>query len=171
MKGKLLLPLSALLIVLAGLLIHNRAIFAQDDVPLQPIAVTATADVPRPTPVPELSSEAKLALRYVAEQYHISEEQLIITNQHRREYSEIGRTFLAFTLLDSKEGQIFKLMVDVEEDKVIEDIESIEKEEAEALQQKYGKLEPVLHARLQYIDDKQLLPVAIWMVAGAGEFS
>ncbi|MGD2206693.1 MAG: hypothetical protein PVH17_07930, partial [Anaerolineae bacterium] len=68
---------------------------------------------PSPTPIP--STEAQIALGYIAERYDVRMEQLAIVNEHRRDYSELGRAFQAFTLLDLANDRFFSLLVDLED--------------------------------------------------------
>jgi hypothetical protein len=115
-----------------------------------------------PTP---LSTEAQIALNFVAEKYGIPIGQLIIVNEHRREYAELGRVFRAFSLIDAAGTRFFKLMVDLNDHTIVEDSAAIEQAEADAAQQKYGKLEPALYNRLQTLQDNDVVTVTI-MVAG-----
>lgn len=104
-----------------------------------------------------------MALRHIAQRYDIPVEQLVIVNEHRREYTELGRAFRAFTLLDTGSKRFFNLMVDLKDQAIVEDVEAIEQAEANARQAKYGKLAPALHARLQKAADDELVEVAIWI--------
>jgi hypothetical protein len=118
---------------------------------------------PGPTATPLPSSEAQIALHYIAEQYGIPIEQLAIVNEHRREYVELGRAFQAFTLLSLADDRFFNLLVDLEDHTVVEDVSAIQRAEEEAYRDKYGKLEPALHERLQQAADDELVEVAIWI--------
>lgn len=103
-----------------------------------------------PTPTPTLSAEAQIALDYVAKHYDVSTDQLVVVNEHQREYVESGRVFRAFTLLERNGQQrFFKLLVDPKNSLVVEDIASVEQAERDAQQQKYGKLHPGLYERFQ----------------------
>jgi hypothetical protein len=118
---------------------------------------------PAPSPTPLPSAETEIAKRYIAEQYGVPVEQLVIVNEHRREYAELGRVFKAFTLLSLADDRFFNLLVDLEDRTVVEDVAAIRRAEEEVHQDKYGKLEPALHERLQQASDDELVEVAIWI--------
>jgi hypothetical protein len=120
-----------------------------------------TPPAPSPTPIP--STEAQVALRYIAERYGVPVEQLAIVNEHRREYVELGRAFQAFTLLDLVNDRFFNLLVDLEGHAVVEDVAAIQRAEEDAYRQKYGKLDPALYERLQQAADDEPIEVAIWI--------
>lgn len=122
-----------------------------------------TPQPPVATPTPSPSTESEIVLRYIAEQYHIPQEQLVIANEHRREYPNIGRRFVAFTLLDSVGQRFFNLMVDLKDRTVVEDVAAVAQAEADAERAKYGKLEPALYERLQKAADNELVEVAFWI--------
>src|SRR3972149_7694412 len=107
-----------------------------------------------PLPTPSPSAEAQIALNYIGEKYGIPVAQLIIVNEHRREYAELGRSLRAFTLVASQGEHFFELMVDLKDHSVVEDVAAIEQLEADAARRKYGKLEPVLYERLPAVQDR-----------------
>ena len=92
-----------------------------------------TPPAPSPTPLP--STEAQLALDYVAKQYGIPVEQLAILNEHNREYAELGRAFRAFTLLDLANDRFFNLLVDLKDHTVVENVSAIQQAEEDAQHQ------------------------------------
>jgi hypothetical protein len=125
-----------------------------------------TPPPPPPTPLPSI--EAQIALRYVAEKYDIPIERLAVANEHHREYAELGRAFRAFSLFDLADGRFFKLLVDLEDHTVVEDVAAIQQAEDEAHREKYGKLHPALYERLQAMQDDETVQVTIWVAAGPG---
>ncbi|HEY4690270.1 MAG TPA: hypothetical protein VIK33_13225 [Anaerolineae bacterium] len=127
--------------------------------------LTPTVLLP-PTPTP--SAESQIALNYIGEKYGIPVAQLIIVNEHRREYAELGRSFRAFSLVDSKGEHFFELMVDLKDHSVVEDVAAIEQLEADAARRKYGKLEPVLYERLQAMQDSDVVSVTITVARPSG---
>jgi hypothetical protein len=119
--------------------------------------------LPAPSPTPLPSTEAQVALRYIAERYGIPVEQLAIVNEHRREYAELGRVFQAFTLLSLADNRFFNLLVDPEDHTVVEDVGAVQRAQEDAYRQRYGKLEPALYERLQQAADDEPIEVAIWI--------
>ncbi|MBN2003738.1 MAG: S8 family serine peptidase, partial [Anaerolineae bacterium] len=88
---------------------------------------------------------------------------LLVVHQHRREYLLLGRRFMAFTIFVRTAHRDFHLLVDLKDGSVVDDVEAVERAESEARHAKYGKLHPLLYERLQTADDKEVLPVAIWV--------
>ncbi len=70
---------------------------------------------------------------------------------------------IAFTIFDHTARRDFHLLVDLDDGSVVDDVTAIERAEAEARRAKYGKLHPLLYERFQTADDKEVLPVAIWV--------
>lgn len=70
---------------------------------------------------------------------------------------------MAFTIFDQTAHRDFHLLVDLDDGRVVDDVTAIERAEAEARRAKYGKFHPLLYERLQTADDKEVLPVAIWV--------
>jgi hypothetical protein len=124
---------------------------------------------PPPPPTPSPSTEAQIALRYVAERYGIPIEQLVVVNEHQREYAELGRAFRAFSLLDLAGDRFFNLLVDLEDHTVVEDVAAVQRAEDEAQREKYGKLDPALYERLRTMEDDETIRVTIWVAAGPGQ--
>jgi len=122
--------------------------------------------VPSPTPTPLMPEETQGALKHIAEREGVATDQLVVANQHRREYELLGRAFWAITVLDIKNGQWYNVMVDLADGSFVDDVEAIEQAGQEAHRVKYGKLEPALFERLETVKDDDKVPVAIWI---AGE--
>lgn len=123
-----------------------------------------------PTPItlppPESSEAAHRALEYIATRDGIPVEALIIQDDHPTEYRSLGRTFQVVTLLDTRpEGKIYKLLVDLADGRIEENISALLDAEAQAYQSQYGKLQPALHLRLQELEDNDTLTVAVWMAS------
>jgi hypothetical protein len=126
-------------------------------------------DSPLPTPVPfatpAISRYGEIALQHIAEQKGVSTDALLIEQEHPRSYPLLGREFMAFTILDTKDGQAYVLLVDVDSGAVEDDLSALEQANAEAHLARYGKLDPALYERLQSGDDAATLPVALWVVS------
>ncbi|HEY4761225.1 MAG TPA: hypothetical protein VIH42_11650 [Thermoguttaceae bacterium] len=125
----------------------------------------STPPAPQSTLTP--STESRIARDYIAAQYGLPAERLVASDEHRRHYPELGRMFVALSLFDPVSNRAFKPMVDLKDHSVIENVDTIEKAEAEAAFKKYGKLEPALYERLQHAADNdltRLLCFAIWQV-------
>jgi hypothetical protein len=124
-----------------------------------------TPPPPPPTPLAQPSAESQIALGYVSEKQGLPVARLIIANQHTRQYPESGRTFRAFTVLDTVSGRFYSALVDMNDLSATDDLVAVEQAEADAQRAKYGALEPALYERLQRATDDELIPVAVW-VAG-----
>jgi len=128
--------------------------------PLSPIPPVATA-----TPLPSLESE--IARNYVVNTYGVPLENLLVVNEHTRNYPLTGRTFRLFTLLDTRPGGVFyDLLIDVDTGEATEDVTSIEAAEERARVEKYGKLDSVLYEQLQAMQDEEVVTVTIQLVGG-----
>jgi hypothetical protein len=127
----------------------------------------ATPDAPTPTPVPPMTEETQRALQYVAEREGIPVEQLVVANQNRQEYEQLGRVFWALKLLDTESGRWHNLFVDLSDGSFVEDVEAIEQAERAAHRAKYGKLDPSLFDRLATARANEKVPVAIWVAGRA----
>jgi hypothetical protein len=124
---------------------------------------TAEPESPTPTPKPTLSPAARAALEYVVSGEGVPIDALIIGDEHPVEYPDLGRTFQAIRLMDTRpEGRIYKLLVDLKKGRVLceEEVSALQIAEVEAYQAKYGKLEPALYERLQRLKDEDDLTVA-----------
>lgn len=135
--------------------------------------VAESFDSPLPTPIPtvmpELSRFGRIALHYLAEQREVASETLLIEQEHPRSYPLLGREFMAFTILDTNDGQAFVLLVDTATDEVVDDLATMEQANGEAHFARYGKLDPALYERLQTVDETTQLPVALWVVSDYGD--
>jgi hypothetical protein len=134
--------------------------------PLSPPPLSSANLFDSPLPPPALEAHARIALQYIANREDVPLDNLLIAHQHRREYPLLERKFMAFTIFDRTACRDFHLLVNLKDGSVVDDVEAIERAEAEARRAKYGKLHPLLYERLQTADDKEVLPVAIW---GGGE--
>jgi len=130
-------------------------------------------DSPLPTPVPPQpmpSEAAQKALEYIAKRENVPAEALTVAADHPTEYPALGRKFQVVTLLDDRpEGQIYKLLVDLADGRIEEDVSALLAAEAKAHQARYGKLELALYERLQTLKGDDTVPVAVWMAAQPGQ--
>jgi len=118
---------------------------------------------PTPPPVPTPSPQARIALQHIADREGIPLANLLIANEHPCGFPLLGRQFVALTIFDQVGHRSFKLLVDLKDGNVVDDVAAMEQAEAEASRANYGKLQPALYERLQTVDDKEELPVAIWV--------
>ena len=153
-----LLMLSVL--VLPGIAIGSKVQLGVFDSPI------ATPVIPSPTPVPPPPEETRRALQYIAGRKGVPVEQLVVVNQHRREYKLLGRVFWAVTLLDTKDDRWYNVMVDLADSSLVEDVEAVEQAEREAHRARYGKLEPALFDRLETMRDDEEVEIAAWVAGG-----
>ncbi len=138
--------------------------------PLATPSLLFSSPLPTPTPRPVPSDAARKALAYIAKREGIPIESLETVADHRSDYPALGRQFQVVTVLDTRtQGQVYKLLVDLRNGRVEEDISALLAAEARAHQARYGKLQPTLYERLQGLKDGDTLPVAIWMAAGPGK--
>lgn len=138
------------------------------DAPFSTVTPTATSlpteegwevaepfDSPLPTPLPTATPEpsrfGRIALHYLAEQRGVASETLLIEQEHPRSYPLLEREFMAFTILDTNDGQAFVLLVDTATEEVVDDLSAMEQTNAEAHFARYGKLDPALYERLQMV--------------------
>ena len=126
--------------------------------------------LPTPTPKPALSDAARQALAYIAKREGIPGTSLDTVADHRTEYKALGRQFQVVTLVDRRpQGQVYKLLVDLRDGRIEEDISALMAAEGHAQQSQYGKLHPSLSNRLQALGDDDVLPVAVWITATPGQ--
>jgi hypothetical protein len=125
-----------------------------------PLATPGPFPLPTSTPGP---SQAALAARdHLAQSQGIPVESLVIVNEQRTQYPNLGCTFQAVTLLDIRpKGRFYGLLVDLNDGTVIEDVDSIEAAEERARVEKYSKLQPELYERLQTMRDEERVTVMI----------
>lgn len=134
--------------------------------PLTTPSLLFSSPLPTPTPKSIPSDAARKAMAYIAKREGIPIESLDIVADHRSDYLALGRQFQVVTVLDTRpQGQVYKLMVDLRDGRVEEDISALLAAEAQAHQSRYGKLQPTLYERLQGLKDDDTLPVAVWMSA------
>lgn len=123
--------------------------------------------LPTPTPVPGPSEAAQKALTHIAQRRGIPAQELVVVTDYPRVYPNLGRRFQAVTILHTRaEGRFYNLLVDLDNGCVEEDLAAVQEAEEKAYLERYGRLEPALHRRLQEIDDDEVLPVAIWVTGG-----
>ena len=135
-----------------------------------PTPTRSVPPLPTPTPKPVPSEAAQQALAYIVQREGIPVEALVIVADHPTEYPASGREFQVVTLLDTRpEGQPWKLLVDLTNGRMEEDISTLLVAEARAHQARYGKLQPSLYERLQTLKSNEAVPVAVWMAAGPGQ--
>jgi hypothetical protein len=108
-----------------------------------------------------LSGDVDLMLEYIATREGVSEKDLYVINQHQMAYSELNRTFVYMKVLDVQTHKIYEAVMDLKNDQFV-DIEAIEKENADRVYKKYGKLEPQLFNSLQTKTSREKVNVAIW---------
>ncbi len=131
--------------------------------PLPPPPISSASPFDSPLPLPVIETYTRVALEYVAKRDGVSLNDLLVAHENRCEYPLLGRQFMAFTIFDRTARRDFHLLVDLEDGSVVDDVEAIERAEARARRLNYGKLHPLLYERLQTADDKEELPVAIWV--------
>jgi len=117
--------------------------------------------IPSPTPTPTPPPETRIALDYIATREGIPVERLFPVNQHQREYGALGKTFWYVKALDRESHHIYTAMVDLSDQSPVE-LEDIERAQREALEVKYGKLEPQLYELLQTKAPDDEVNVAVW---------
>jgi hypothetical protein len=132
--------------------------------------LTTQSPVPTPEVTPSPSQAAQIASAYIAAQENIPADVLQVVADHPTEYPNLGRRFQVVTLLDTRpQGQVYKLLVDLQSGQIGEDVSALLAAEDQARQSRYGKLQPALYQRLQTLRDDEPLPVAIWIAAGPGQ--
>ena len=117
--------------------------------------------IPSPTPTPTPPPETRIALDYIGTREGIPVERLFPVNQHQREYGALGKTFWYVKALDRESHHIYTAMVDLSDQSPVE-LEDIERAQREALEVKYGKLEPQLYELLQTKGPDDEVNVAAW---------
>lgn len=110
-------------------------------------------------------AETQQALEYIAKREAVSVSQLVAVNQHRRDYPLLGRSYWAVTAVDTAGDSWYTVMIDLNDSSFVDDILKVEQTEQDARFAKYGKLEPDLYERLQFMKPEEEAQVAIW-VAG-----
>jgi hypothetical protein len=120
-------------------------------------------DSPLPTPTP-ISPEAEMALRYVAAQHGIPQDQLAFGSQESLTFPLLGRTYTYVTVhYDTPDGfKLFAVLVDPATKTLEPDFNAVRTAEEAAYRAKYGKLDPTLYARLPQVAGEATLPVAVW---------
>jgi hypothetical protein len=131
---------------------------------------TPTPQPPAPIPTPGPSEAAQAALAYIANREGIPADDLKVVADHPTEYPNLGRKFQVITLVDTRpQGQVYKLLVDLQSGHIEQDVSALLAAEARAHQARYGKLQRALYERLQPLKDDETLPVAIWVAASPGQ--
>ena len=83
-------------------------------------------------------------LAYISQKYDLSLEQLMVAEEYQRKFEFTGKAYWYAGVVDTKNGDIYKLMVDLEDGSIIEDIYAVQQADQNAFATKYGKLEPQL---------------------------
>lgn len=159
-----LLSTVALLAWIGGLSAHDgRAInlFQSPINPTPSIPAPQPTRGPSPTVTPTPSPESQIALSYIATRERIPVERLLSVNAHRREYGILGKAFWYVKALDRESGHFYTALVDVSDGSPT-DLEKVERAQRQALEARYGKLEPQLYERLQPMGQDETVNVAVW---------
>jgi subtilisin family serine protease len=132
--------------------------------PIPPPMATATV-------VPSLpSTAAQKAMEFIAARDGIPFEALTVYADHPITYPSLGRQFQVVTLLDYRpDGQVYKMLVDLGDNSIVESPTALLDAESQAYQAEYGRLEVALYQRLQGLSDNDSLPVVIWIAPYPGE--
>ena len=109
-----------------------------------PSFVASSMPLSSPLPTPESepgpSAAARQARAYISQRERIPVEALDIDYDQLTEYPALGRQFQVVTLVNTRQpGHAYKLLVDLQDGHVVEDISALLKTEARAHQAKYGK--------------------------------
>lgn len=131
--------------------------------PLNPLLFNSPLPTPSSTPTPSSSpSPAQIALKHVASQEGTDLAELVVANEHNRSYVLTGRSLQAVTVLSHRTGRFYHVLVDPVNGSVI-DRAKMERDEREAHQTRYGKLEPALQALLEEKGPDDEVKVMIWL--------
>lgn len=123
-----------------------------------------------PTPTQDgLSPQAQIALEHIVTKYALTKESLQIVNEHVITYELIGQKYKAFSIWHGTQEKLrqFNLLVDMTDGHIEEDVNAVDERERSARRERYGKLQPDLYERIQQMDDKEVVSVAIIVVANA----
>lgn len=141
--------------------------------PTDPANLASTTEA---TPLPETDLELpqfarEIALNYVANDLQVDKSLITIEYEEALTFPALDRRFARFTIVYNLEQkfEVYKLLVDLEDGHVEEDIGVLRQAEAQANEAIYGKLEPILYDRLQTATETELIPVAIWIKAPEGQ--
>lgn len=96
----------------------------------------------------DVEDETHKALEYIAKREAVSVDQLVAVNQHRRDYTLLGKSYWAVTAVDTADDGWYSVMIDLKDSSFVDNIEKIEQAEQDAHFAKYGKLEPDLYEHL-----------------------
>ena len=131
--------------------------------PLSPMLFDSPLPTPSPSPTPPFSpSPAQIALKHVASQEGTDLAELVVANEHNRSYVLTGRSLQAVTVLSHRTGRFYHVLVDPVNGSVI-DRAKMERDEREAHQTRYGKLEPALQTLLEEKGPDDEVKVMIWL--------
>ena len=158
-----LLGMSLVLMVLVSVVASKPTLGASFALPLPTPSDLATSPFNWLLPSPVIEAQARIALEYIARHESIPLDDLLVAHQHQCEYPLLGRRFMSFTIFDRTARRDFRLLVDLNDSSVVDNVASIEQAEVEARHTKYGKPHPLLYRRLQIVDAEEVLPVAIWV--------
>jgi len=131
------------------------------------VGFTSSPLVPPQPPSPA----AQIATAHIANRESIPVAVLTVAAEYPVEYRNLERQFHMVTLLDTRPEsfKVYKLLIDLADGRVEENVYALRDAEAQAYQARYGKLTPTLYTRLQALDDDDELPVAVWTAAGLGQ--
>lgn len=130
-----------------------------------PRDLTATAQQPTPAPTATRTVEAEMALDYVAQRYHIPRENLYLAEAEPATFQELGRNFVIFDILDSKDNwQPYVVLVDLADHSITEDYLALQEAETDAKYTRYGKRGPELVEYLAALEPGEPVTLAIWVV-------
>ena len=128
-----------------------------------------SSPLPTAAPASGPSAAAQHARAYISQRDGIPIEALAIDYDSQTEYPALGRQFQVVTLVNTRQpGHAYKLLVDLQDGRVIENISALLKAEERAYREKYGRMEPALHERLAGLQDEDTLAVAIWVASSPG---
>lgn len=132
-----------------------------------PIVYPPPSPSSTPGSLPQKPSEAaQKALDYIAQRDGLPVGTLMILDDHPTKFQSLGREFQVVTLIDKRaDHKGYKLLVDLTNGKIEENISGLLDAEAQAYQSNYGKLDQNLYERLQKVGDDDTLSVAVWMAA------
>lgn len=152
-----------LLVLLISIILFCSASLGWVDANAQ--ADLASPASPIPTPAP-LTPSAEAAVKYVADQYSVSTDDLTMSAGEVISFPLLGLSYEYYVVMpklaDSK-VPIVSLLVDPATGAIETDVNAIQQKEDEAYAAKYGKLHPTLFDRLQTAAADELLPVAVWV--------
>jgi hypothetical protein len=133
-----------IVVVLSQMASSTTSRASSPDSPLPTLTTQSPIPTPEVTPAP--SQAAQMALAHIADQANIPADALEVVADHLTEDSNSRRQFQVVTLLDTRpQGQVYKLLVDLQSGRIGEDISALLAADDQAPQSRYGKLHPALY--------------------------